>query len=68
MNNYSTWGYTYSKSQRCYETLVPESHKDEPKKFFRKPINPLLKQVEQSEVCPICHFMKSLDGKCKCNR
>lgn len=35
MNNYSTWGYTYSKSQRCYETLVPESHKDEPKKFFR---------------------------------
>lgn len=48
MNNYSTWGYTYSKSQRCYETLVPESHKDEPKKFFRKPINPLLKQVEQS--------------------
>ena len=51
MNNYSTWGYTYSKSQRCYETLVPESHKD-----------------EQSEVCPICHFMKSLDGKCECNR
>lgn len=36
MNNYSTWGYTYSKSQRCYETLVPESHKDEPKKFFQK--------------------------------
>lgn len=48
MNNYSTWGYTYSKSQRCYETLVPESHKDEPKKFFRKPINPLLKQVDRA--------------------
>lgn len=68
MNSYNTWGYTYSKSRRQYESLVPEHNKlNEPNQFFRK-ANPLRKPIEQTEVCPICHMMKSLDGKCECQR
>lgn len=68
MNSYNTWGYTYSKSRRQYESVVPEHNKpNEPNQFFRK-ANPLRKPVEQTEACPICHMMKSLDGKCECQR
>lgn len=57
MNSYNTWGYTYSKSRRQYEPLVPEHSKpNEPNRFFRR-ANPLRKPIEQTKVCPICHML-----------